>query len=170
MMRPETKKITVTAMLVALAMILSYVESLIPPFVAIPGIKLGLANICTVFMLYFVGVRSAALVSFVRVVLSSLLFGTVVSLAYSLAGAFLSLVIMALLSRIRVFSPMGVSAVGGVAHNVGQIIAAALIMENAGIVYYLAPLVISGVLTGAVIGLVSGIIVEKIKSSAGAEI
>ncbi len=166
MRRAETKRLTLGAMLVALAMILSYVESLLPPLVAIPGVKPGFANIATVFVLYTLGERYAAVVSILRVLLSSLLFGSTVSLAYSLAGAVLSLVFMILLRRIGIFTPVGVSAAGGVAHNVGQIICAALIMENAGLTYYLAPLTLAGVAAGCVVGIAAGFVILKMKNVA----
>lgn len=164
MRRAETKRLALGAMLVAFAMILSYIESLVPPLVAIPGVKLGLANIATVFVLYCLGERYAVAVSLLRVVLSSLLFGSAVSLIYSLTGAVLSLVFMILLRRIGIFTPVGVSAAGGVAHNAGQIICAALIMENAGLTYYLAPLTVAGVITGFVIGIAAGFVIAKIKN------
>ena len=164
MRRAETKRLALGAMLVAFAMILSYIESLVPPLVAIPGVKLGLANIATVFVLYCLGERYAVAVSLLRVVLSSLLFGSAVSLIYSLTGAVLSLVFMILLRRIGIFTPVGVSAAGGVAHNAGQIICAALIMENAGLTYYLAPLTVAGVITGFVIGIAAGFVIAKMKN------
>ena len=164
MRRAETKRLALGAMLVAFAMILSYIESLVPPLVAIPGVKLGLANIATVFVLYCLGERYAVAVSLLRVVLSSLLFGSAVSLIYSLTGAVLSLVFMILLRRIGIFTPVGVSAAGGVAHNAGQIICAALIMENAGLTYYLAPLTVAGVITGCVIGIAAGFVIAKMKN------
>ena len=164
MRRAETKRLALGAMLVAFAMILSYIESLVPPLVAIPGVKLGLANIATVFVLYCLGERYAVAVSLMRVVLSSLLFGSAVSLIYSLTGAVLSLVFMILLRRIGIFTPVGVSAAGGVAHNAGQIICAALIMENAGLTYYLTPLTVAGVITGCVIGIAAGFVIAKMKN------
>ena len=163
MRRAETKRLALGAMLVAFAMILSYIESLVPPLVAIPGVKLGLANIATVFVLYCLGERYAVAVSLLRVVLSSLLFGSAVSLIYSLTGAVLSLVFMILLRRIGIFTPVGVSAAGGVAHNAGQIIAACIVLRTSAIIYYLAPLVISGTLAGIVIGTVAGILASRLK-------
>ena len=142
-------------------MILSYVESLIPPLVAVPGVKLGLSNIATVFALYTLGAPAAVTVSVIRVLLSSLLFGNSVSLIYSLSGAALALAFMLLLRRVSVFSTVGVSVAGGVAHNAGQIIAACLVMENAAIAIYLPPLIISGTLAGVAIGIAAGVIVKK---------
>ena len=159
----STKKIATTGILVALAMILSYIESLIPAFVAVPGVKIGLANAVTVFAIYFLGRRFAIGISLVRVVLSSLLFGTAVSLIYSLSGAVLSFIGMALLSRARVFSTVGVSVAGGVLHNIGQIIAACFVLGSAGVLFYLPPLLISGTLAGVVIGVIAGIVLSRLK-------
>ncbi len=159
----NTKKLTTLSLLIAVAMILSYIESLIPAFVSVPGVKLGLSNIATLFALYTLGAPSAIAVSLVRVVLSSLLFGNMAAFIFSLSGAVLALLFMITSKRLGVFSEIGVSVLGGVAHNAGQIIAAAFVMKNAGIVSYLAPLVISGTIAGVVIGVISGILVERIK-------
>ena len=149
--------------LVAVAMILSYVESMIPAFVAVPGVKMGLSNIATVFALYSLGWPYAIIVSVVRVFLSSLLFGNFVSLIYSLSGAFLALGLMILLKKLDRFSTVGVSVAGGVGHNAGQIIAACIVMENAAISLYIIPLIISGTISGVLIGLVAGNLVERVK-------
>ena len=157
----DTKKITTLALLVSVAMILSYIESLIPPLVAVPGVKLGLSNIATVFALYTLGAPAAVTVSLVRVALSALLFGNFVSLIYSLSGAALALAFMLLLRRIALFSSVGVSIAGGVAHNAGQIIAACIVMENGAISLYLPPLIISGTIAGIAVGVAAGILVKK---------
>nr|MBE6544486.1 Gx transporter family protein [Oscillospiraceae bacterium] len=149
--------------LIAIAMILSYVEHLVPAFVAVPGVKMGLSNIATVFALYTLGWPFAICVSVVRVFLSGLLFGNLFSLIYSFSGAALALSVMILLKRIDKFSTVGVSVAGGVMHNVGQIIAACIVMNSAAISLYVIPLIISGTLAGIVIGLLSGILIERIK-------
>ena len=123
----KTKRLVLLAMLTAVAMILSYVESLLPS-VGIPGVKMGLANIAVIFALFRFGWKEAAALSLVRVVLASLLFGSVGAMLYSLAGAVLSLAVMALLRRIDRFSTVGISVAGGVAHNAGQILMAMLIL------------------------------------------
>ena len=161
-MKKSTKKITLTAVLVALAMILSYVESLIPAFVAVPGVKIGLANTVTVFALYIIGRRGALCVSLVRVLLSSLLFGNSVSLMYSLSGALLSFLCMALVMRSSVFSSVGVSVVGGVMHNAGQILCAAFVLRTGAVFLYLPALIISGVIAGIVVGIVAGLVTERL--------
>ena len=157
----DTKKLATLSILISVAMILSYVESLIPPLVAVPGVKVGLSNIATVFALYTLGAPAAVTVSVLRVLLSALLFGNFVSLIYSISGAALALAFMILLRRVGIFSSVGVSTVGGVAHNAGQIIAAAVVMENAAIALYLPPLILSGTLAGIGIGAAAGILVKK---------
>lgn len=160
--RINVRRTVTLSLLVAVALILSYVESLIPPFIAVPGVKIGLANAVTVFALYLLDIKGAVIISLLRVSLASLLFGNPVSFIYSLAGALLSIVAMLSLRRINFFSTVGVSAVGGVAHNVGQVVVAALIMENSGLLYYLSPLVVAGVIAGAAIGVVSAVLVDKL--------
>ncbi len=152
------KKLCVLSVSVSLSLVLSFLESLIPPLVAVPGVKIGLANVVTVFILYTLGAPSAALVSLVRVLLSALLFGSAVSFWYSLSGAALSLLLMSLAKRTRLFSSIGVSIVGGVAHNVGQTLAAMVILESAAIAVYLGPLLVSGVLAGIAVGTVAGVL------------
>lgn len=159
----KTKKVTVMGLALALAMILSFVESQIPAFVAIPGVKMGLANIAVVFALYKLGWKEATLISLLRVVLVSLLFGNFASLSYSFAGAVLSLAGMIGLKKTGLFSEIAVSVVGGVLHNVGQIAMACLLLQTDVIRYYLPFLVLSGVLAGVVIGLLAGILAKRIR-------
>lgn len=160
----NVKKLTTLSLSVALSMILSFVESQIPAFVAIPGVKIGLSNIVTVFLLYRLGWREAAGVSLIRVVLSSLLFGSAATLIYSLFGAVLSFLSMLAIRKIPLFSEIGVSVIGGIFHNVGQIIAAIIMLKTAGIIVYLPVLLISGTLAGAVVGIVSGMLIVKLKN------
>ena len=159
----KTKKITVTALTVTLAMILSFVESQIPAFVAIPGVKMGLANIAVVFALYKLGWKEAVAVSLIRVFLVSLLFGTGASLFYSAAGAVLSLIGMISLKATKLFSSVAVSVAGGVLHNVGQIGMACLLLETDVLRYYLPFLALSGILAGVVIGVLAAVMVKRIK-------
>ena len=159
----KTKKLTTLSMLTAIALTIFMVEAQIPPLTPIPGIKMGLSNIATVFALYTLGWPYAICVSAVRVVLSALLFGNVVGLIYSLSGAALALLGMILLQRLNSFSSIGVSVAGGVLHNAGQIIAACIVMKTVGISVYFIPLVISGTISGVLIGVVSGMLVERIK-------
>lgn len=158
----NTVRLTTLSLLVAVAMILSYIEAQIPLSVAVPGVKLGLSNIATLFALYTLGASDAVLVSLVRVVLSSMLFANPIMMIYSLSGAALALISMILMKRIGLFSILGVSVVGGVMHNAGQIIAAVIMMKNSGVAYYLVPLIISGTVAGVAIGVISAILVKKI--------
>lgn len=158
----STKDLVTTSLMIAVSMILSYVESLLPTFIPIAGVKIGLANIPTVIMLALVGVPSAVCVSVVRVFLSALLFGNASTLLYSLFGAAFSLLAMALLKRIGRFSAVGISVVGGVFHNLGQILAAAILMRSTAILYYFPVLVIFGVLSGTLIGIASGLLAKRL--------
>ena len=158
-------RLTLLSLLIAVAMLLSYIEHLLPSFVPIPGVKLGLANVATVFALYILGVRFAVSVSLVRIVLSALLFGNVLGLVYALSGATLALLGMCLLKKMHLFSEVGVSVVGGVFHNVGQIIAAAAVMKTAGLVLvYLPVLLVSGTVAGIAVGVVSGLVIRALKN------
>ena len=163
MRRHQTARLTLLSVTVAVAMILSFIESRIPPLVAIPGIKVGLANIAVIFALYKLGVGAAVSVSLIRVILVSFLFGNPVSMIYSLAGAALSLSLMILLKKLTPLSEIGVSVVGGVSHNIGQIAMASILMETAVVVYYLPFLLLSGVIAGIAVGAVSSLLIQKIK-------
>lgn len=159
----DTKRLTLISVLIAVAMILSYIESMIPAFVAVPGVKIGLSNIATVFALYGLGWPYAICVSFVRVCLSALLFGNVESLFISFVGAFFALTGMILISKTKLFSTVGVSVVGGVLHNIGQVIAACILLKTAALITYVIPLLISGTIAGVVIGIIAGNLVERVK-------
>ena len=158
----KTSKLTVMALSVALAMVLSFVESLIPDFVAVPGVKVGLANIVVVFVLYKLGWKEAVAISLVRVFLLAVLFGSGVSFLYSVAGAALSLSGMILLQRCKVFSYVAVSVAGGVLHNAGQIAMACFLLRTDVLRYYLPFLVLSGVIAGVVVGLIAAIMVKRV--------
>lgn len=166
-MKLKTKKLTLLAISVALAMVLSFLESLLPPLALVPGVKLGLANIVTLYLLYTLGPISAGAVSLVRVLLSALLFGTVQSLIFSLAGAVLSFAVMLLAKHLLPFGKVGVSVLGGVAHNAGQIIAAVFVMGTTGIAYYFIPLVITGTLAGVGVGLAAAVIIARLQKAFG---
>lgn len=157
----KTKRLVLLAMLTAVAMILSYVESLLPS-VGIPGGKMGLANIAVIFALFRFGWKEAAALSLVRVVLVSLLFGSVGAMLYSLAGAVLSLAVMALLRRIDRFSTVGISVAGGVAHNAGQILMAMLILQTKQLLGYLPVLAVSGIAGGVLTGLAAALLIRRI--------
>lgn len=158
----KASKLTFLALSVTLAMILSFVESQIPAMVAIPGVKVGLANIVVVFLLYKLGWKYAAVVSGTRVFLVGLLFGNGISILYSAVGATVSFAVMALLKKTGVFSYTAVSVAGGVMHNLGQIAMACVIMGTDVLKYYAPFLVLSGTLAGVVIGLLAAIMVKRI--------
>ena len=146
-------------------MMLSFIESQIPALVPIPGIKIGLANIAVIFALYEFGALRAGAVSLVRVFLVALLFGSITGMIYGLFGAVLSLLLMALLKKISPLSPVGISVAGAVAHNIGQIIAAWLLIGNEKILLYLPVLVISGTLSGIAVGIASGVLIKRFKKN-----
>lgn len=146
----------------ALALIFSYVETLIPINFGIPGIKLGLANLIIIIALYKMRVKEAYVLSVVRIVLAGFMFGNLFSIFYSLAGGILSLSVMTLLKKTDKFSLFGISMAGGVFHNVGQLIVAILVMENLNIAYYMPVLLISGLITGFLIGLVAGEMLKRL--------
>lgn len=146
----------------ALALIFSYVETLIPFNFGIPGIKLGLANLIIVIALYKMKLSEVYLLSVVRVLLNGFIFGNYFSIIYSLAGGLLSLTVMALLKKKGGFSILGISMAGGVMHNVGQLIIAMIIVETFSVVYYVPVLLISGLITGFVIGIASGEMLKRL--------
>lgn len=162
-MNNNTKKLTTMAIMVSFALILSFIESRIPAFVAIPGVKVGLANIAVIFTLYKMGVKEAAAISVVRILLVSMLFGSPVSLIYSLAGAALSFAVMLLLKEFTPLTEVAVSVSGGVMHNIGQIIAASIVMDTNIVVYYLPFLVLSGTIAGIVVGLITAMLIKRVK-------
>lgn len=148
-----TKKTVELGFFLAMALILSYVESLIPFSFGIPGIKLGLPNLVVVLLLYRRGAKEAVTVNFLRIILSGFLFSNLYAILYALAGAALSFGAMLLAKRARCFSVAGVSVAGGVFHNIGQIIVAMLVVETVYVGYYLPFLIIAGTVTGAVLGI-----------------
>ena len=158
----KTKKLVTLAAAVALSMVLSFLESLIPPLSTVPGVKLGLANIVTVFVLYTYGAREAGAISLLRVFLSSLLFGSFVSLLYSLFGAVFSFAVMFFAKRFLPFSALGVSVLGALMHNAGQVLCACIIMESAALAVYFIPLSVSGILAGVAVGVLAGIITNRL--------
>lgn len=165
-MHNKTKILTLLGVSTAVAMILSYIEFLLPPlFSAVPGIKMGLANVIIIFLLYKLDFKSALAVSFVRVCLSSLLFGTSMTFLYSAAGAILSIFLMLLAKRLGWFSTVGVSVIGGVSHNLGQIAVAMLLLRTYEIGYYMAVLAVSGTVAGIFVGLSAAFLIKQVKLS-----
>lgn len=149
------KRIAYCAMLTALAMIFGYVEALIPFSFGIPGIKLGLANLVIVVALYMLPANQVFFIQLARIVLVSFLFGNMSMMLYSLSGGILSFFIMCLLKRKKDFSIIGVSIAGGVSHNIGQLIVASLVVQNIWLAYYLPVLMIAGLVTGFLIGILA---------------
>lgn len=169
----RTKKIALGGILTALAMIFSYIESLIPiPLpvpLPVPGVKLGIANIAIISVLYLLGSGQALLVNLLRITLTAVLFGNFNSFLFSMAGGMLSLLVMVLLKKSGHFSIVGVSVAGGVFHNVGQITAAVFLMDTTAIYYYLPVLLIFGIVTGIIIGLMGGYVTQRVYPVVGEE-
>lgn len=155
----KINKLALLGMCTAAAMILSYVESLIP--FGVPGLKVGLPNIVILFVLYKMGWKEAGAVSLVRCVLTALLFGSVMSLAYSISGGVLSLLVMTLLKKWDKFSTIGVSIAGGITHNAGQIAVAVAVTGVEEIAYYMPVLAVGGTLAGLVIGVSGALVVNR---------
>ena len=159
----KNKRIAFLGLFVALAFVLSYIEFMLPLNIGIPGAKIGIANLAVMVTLYTVGEKNAIALSIIRVVLVGLTFGNVSMMMYSLAGAALSLFAMLIAKRTGKLSMTGVSVLGGVFHNVGQIIVAMLVLETKSLFYYLPFLIIVGTITGVVIGIVSSLITTRVK-------
>ena len=163
-MRSKIKKVALLGILTSVALILSYVEAILPPiWSAVPGIKMGFPNIVIIFILYRFGVKEAAVVSFIRIFIVALLFGNVMTLAYSCAGAFLSIVLMAIFKKINAFSVVGTSIVGGVAHNLGQIIVAIFLFDTVQIGYYMAVLAVTGTVAGVFVGISGAFLLKRLE-------
>lgn len=157
MIMKRTKRVAYSAMLTALAMIFSYIETLIPFSFGVPGIKIGLANMVVLLGLYFLKPLQTMAVSVLRIVLTSFLFGNMASLLYSLAGGLLSFLVMLLLiKKCKGFSTVGISIAGGVSHNIGQLAVAAYVLQSTSVLYYLPVLMIAGLLSGMLIGIAGG--------------
>ena len=163
MRNQKVRETVLISMFTLVSLGLSYLESLIPPLSAVPGIKIGLANIAVIFTLYKFNFKSASTVSLMRVFISFLLFGSVLSLAYSFAGALVSITVMAILKHSEKFSAVGVSVAGAISHNVAQIIVAAFILGTSEIIFYLPVLSLSAVISGIFIGLAGAVLVSKVK-------
>ena len=161
-MTSKTKSMAFLGLCTTLALILAYVETLMPPlFAAVPGIKVGLPNIIIIFLLYRKNAMSAIAVSFLRMTLVTMLFGNVMMFLYSLAGALLSMLTMILLRRFNIVSMVGVSVAGAVMHNVGQTLMAMLLLDTTELAYYLVVLLITGTIAGIFIGLCGSILVKR---------
>lgn len=162
MKNKKTKNVALFGMMVALAFTFSYLESLIPFNFGIPGVKLGLANLVVVVALYTMKPSEAFSIAVIRIFLAGLTFGNAYSIAYSLCGGILSFAVMLLMKKTKL-SIVGVSMMGGISHNIGQIIVAAIVMETARIAYYLPVLLVAGLATGLLLGIVSKLIVSRVE-------
>ncbi|QOV20775.1 Gx transporter family protein [Blautia liquoris] len=152
-MSRKIKKITYLGLYTAVAILLGYIESLLPVITAVPGMKIGLANLAIVLVLYQFGPLAAFMVQIVRILAVGFLFGNLFGIAFSLAGGMSSLIVMTLIKHQTVFGITGVSVAGGVTHNIGQILIASALVKNNQIMYYLPALIVTGVTTGLLIGL-----------------
>ncbi len=162
-MKEKTKKIAFLGIATSVALILAYIEAILPPiWTAVPGIKVGLPNLIIILVLYRYGFNYAALVSGVRLIIVSILFGNAMTLAYSVAGAVLSLAIMGILKKTDKFSTVGVSIAGAVSHNLGQIIVAIFLFDTVQIGYYMVVLAITGTIAGVFIGIGSSLLLKRI--------
>lgn len=158
----KSRIIALYGLFIALAFIFSYIESLIPIPFPVPGIKLGLANLVIIIAIYGIGAKEAFVLSMVRILLVGLTFRDPSTMIFSFAGGILSLLIMVIFMKLKLFSMIGVSILGGIAHNVGQIIVAIIYVNNTSLIYYLPLLMISGVIGGALIGALGALIIKRI--------
>ncbi|SFB75414.1 Gx transporter family protein [Butyrivibrio sp. YAB3001] len=158
----RTKKISLYGVFIALAFILSYIEMQIPAFVAIPGMKLGLTNLVVLMVLYLFDDKSAMFINIVRIIIVAILFGNAMSFAFSIVGGMLSTIMMIFLKRTKKFSTIGVSAAGGITHNIGQIITAMIVLGTKAIAWYLPVLWVTGIFSGVVIGLIGALVYDKL--------
>lgn len=162
-MKQKTARITLAGLLVCLAFVLSWLESLIPAFIAIPGVKPGFANIVTVFALFKLRTRDAVFITTVRVILAGFAFSGLFASLYALCGGLTALIVMYFAKKLGCFGITGTSILGGVFHNVGQIVLAAFFTETSILLYYMPILFLSGILCGALVGLLSATAVKRIK-------
>ena len=159
------KRVAYSSMLIALSMIFSYIELLIPISVGIPGVKLGLANLVVITGLYYLPATQVIIIGITRIVLSGFLFGSMSGILYSLAGGIFSFIVMLLLYKTKKLSIVGVSMSGGVCHNIGQILVAALVVENSAVLYYLPILLITGLVAAMGIGIIGRQVSKYMKFS-----
>lgn len=159
----NTKKIAYLGLLIALAFVFSYIEFLIPVNIGVPGAKLGLANLVIIVAMYTLNEKDAFVLSIIRIVLVGFTFANLASMLYSLAGGILSYVAMVIAKKTNKLSITGVSVLGGVFHNIGQIIVAIWVVKTASLVYYLPVLLVSGIVAGVAIGILGSMVTKRIK-------
>jgi heptaprenyl diphosphate synthase len=161
----SVKRMALYGFLIALGFVLGYVESLVPIYLGAPGVKLGLANLAAVIALYSLGVKAAAFINIARILLVGFTFGNMASILFGLTGAAFSLFVMAVCRKCHFFSMVGVSVLGGVCHNIGQFLIAAYVVKTFGVFSYLPVLLIAGTIAGALIGLLGGLVLERIRGA-----
>ena len=161
-MKIKPKSIALLGICAAIAMVLSYIESLIPLSFAVPGIKLGLANLIVIIAIYKLGFKYAFIINCVRILTAGLLFTGVFGIIYSMAGGILSILVMYILYKSKIFGTVGISMAGGVLHNFGQLIMACIIMSNVRLMSYFSVLLFSGMLSGILIGVVAYLVMAKL--------
>ena len=165
MMKHNTHRLALMGLLTALGLIIGYIEFLIPIPLGIPGVKPGFANIVIVWALYTLGPVEALMINGMRIFLSGFLFGNFSMILYSLAGAAVSFLCMCLAKKSGLFSMTGVSMIGGVMHNMGQLLVAMAVLETVSLVYYGPVLLAAGVITGLLIGIVTGEVKKRIPAA-----
>lgn len=156
------RKTAFLSVMIAFALILSYIEYLVPFYFGAPGIKLGLANFIIILMLYRFGWKEALAVNGIRIILSGFLFGNLFAIMYSIAGAVISFLFMLIIKKIKGFSILGVSICGGVTHNIGQLLIAMFVVQTNGVLYYIPVLLIGGVITGLLIGILASQVLKRL--------
>lgn len=161
----KSHKVAQLGLLLALAFVLSYLESLFPFHLGIPGAKLGLANIVILITIVQFGSKEALFLSVVRALLSGFTFGSLYSMAYSLSGGIFSTIIMSIMHKLKKFSIIGISVTGGVVHNMGQLLVAILVLKSLDLKYYSGFLVVCGIITGLLTGIICVIVLKNIKSN-----
>lgn len=159
----KSSKIAQMGLLIALAFVLSYLETLIPIQIGIPGVKLGLANIVVIIAIVQFGEKEAFFLTIVRAILSGFTFGSLYSMVYSLSGGILSTLFMSFMHKFKIFSIIGISVAGGVVHNMGQLLVAMIVLRTVDLRYYSGVLVLSGALTGILVGVVSNSVLKYLR-------
>ena len=161
----NTRKMTLLGLLIAVALLATYIEYLLPsPIASMPGIKLGLANVIILALLYLFHSKTSLYVNILRILLAALLFTGFIGGMYALVGGFFSFISMYLAKRSSVFSILGVSVIGATSHNVGQILVSAIILQNRKLFYYLPILTISAIITGLIVGLIAFYLVRHLST------
>lgn len=162
-LRISNKKIAYISLLTALALICSYIETLIPINFGIPGIKIGLANIVSIVAIYLFEYYVGFIIVIIRVLIAGFLFGNMYGILYSMAGGIISIIVMVLLRKLNLFSILGVSIAGGVTHNLAQLLVAVLVVNQIRLSFYGPVLILSGVIMGGIIGVLGKSVIKVLK-------